>query len=101
MVRNSPREDSDEQDSTKGMSVTRTNVEEVVDMLANAESVVIVPGYGMSTPTGQTDDRYGCRESAIRDFRNDSSLESEKYRLQVRCPPCSWTYAWAMQRPPG
>jgi len=28
------------------MSVTRTNVEEVVDMLANAESVVIVPGYG-------------------------------------------------------
>jgi NAD/NADP transhydrogenase beta subunit len=31
------------------MSVTRTNVEEVVDMLANAESVVIVPGYGQSS----------------------------------------------------
>ena len=35
-------------DSTKGMSVTRTNVDEVVEMLGNAESVIIVPGYGMS-----------------------------------------------------
>jgi len=33
-------------DSTKGMSVTRTNVDEVVEMLGNAESVIIVPGYG-------------------------------------------------------
>jgi NAD/NADP transhydrogenase beta subunit len=30
------------------MTVTRTNIEEVVDMLGNAESVIIVPGYGMS-----------------------------------------------------
>lgn len=30
------------------MSVTRTNVEEVVEMLGNAESVIVVPGYGMS-----------------------------------------------------
>lgn len=28
------------------MTVTRTNIEEVVDMLGNAESVIIVPGYG-------------------------------------------------------
>ena len=35
-------------DSTKGMSVTRTNVEEVVEMLGNAESVIVVPGYGQS-----------------------------------------------------
>lgn len=33
-------------DSTKGMSVTRTNIDEVVEMLGNAESVIIVPGYG-------------------------------------------------------
>jgi len=35
-------------DSTKGMSVSRTNIEEVVEMLGNAESVIIVPGYGRS-----------------------------------------------------
>lgn len=34
-------------DSTKGMSVTRTNIDEVVEMLGNAETVIIVPGYGM------------------------------------------------------
>lgn len=28
------------------MSVTRTNIEEVVEMLGNAESVIVVPGYG-------------------------------------------------------
>jgi NAD(P) transhydrogenase len=33
-------------DSTKGLSVTRTNIEEVVELLGNAESVIIVPGYG-------------------------------------------------------
>ena len=32
------------------MSVTRTNIDEVVEMLGNAESVIIVPGYGMSYP---------------------------------------------------
>jgi NAD(P) transhydrogenase len=32
------------------MSVTRTNIDEVVEMLGNAESVIIVPGYGMSHP---------------------------------------------------
>ena len=30
------------------MSVTRTNIEEVVEMLAGSESVIIVPGYGQS-----------------------------------------------------
>jgi len=30
------------------MTVTRTNIEEVIDMLGNAESVIIVPGYGES-----------------------------------------------------
>jgi NAD(P) transhydrogenase len=33
-------------DSTKGLTVTRTDVTEVVEMLGNAETVVIVPGYG-------------------------------------------------------
>ena len=37
-------------DSTKGMSVTRTNIDEVVEMLGNAESVIIVPGYGKYQP---------------------------------------------------
>ena len=31
-------------DSTKGLSVTRTNVEEVVEMLGGAENVIIVSG---------------------------------------------------------
>lgn len=35
-------------DSTKGLTVTRTNVEEVVEMLSGAESVIIVPGYGVT-----------------------------------------------------
>ena len=33
-------------DKTKGLTVSQTNVDEVVEMLANAETVVIVPGYG-------------------------------------------------------
>ncbi|EIW73382.1 hypothetical protein TREMEDRAFT_70959 [Tremella mesenterica DSM 1558] len=40
-------------DSTKGLSVTRTNVEEVVDMLTSADSVIIVPGYGMAVAKAQ------------------------------------------------
>lgn len=40
-------------DSTKGLSVTKTTVEEVVDMLDGAESVVIVPGYGMAVAKAQ------------------------------------------------
>lgn len=35
-------------DSTRGLTVTRTTVDEVVDLLGNAESVIIVPGYGKS-----------------------------------------------------
>jgi NAD(P) transhydrogenase len=37
-------------DSTKGLTVTRTDVGEVVELLREAESVVIVPGYGASRP---------------------------------------------------
>jgi NAD(P) transhydrogenase len=33
-------------DSTKGLEVTKTSVDEAVEMLNNAESVIIVPGYG-------------------------------------------------------
>lgn len=40
-------------DSTKGLEVTKTNVDEVVDMLQNAETVVIVPGYGMAVAKAQ------------------------------------------------
>ena len=35
-------------DSTKGLSVSRTNVDEVVEMLGNAENAIVVPGYGQS-----------------------------------------------------
>lgn len=31
------------------MTVARTNIEEVVEMLSNAENVIIVPGYGKYT----------------------------------------------------
>lgn len=41
------------EDSTKGLTVSRTNTEEVIDMLANAESVIIVPGYGMAVAKAQ------------------------------------------------
>ena len=40
-------------DTTKGLTVTRTNVDEVVDLLGNAESVIIVPGYGMAVAKAQ------------------------------------------------
>ncbi|TXT07406.1 hypothetical protein VHUM_03126 [Vanrija humicola] len=40
-------------DSTKGLEVTKTSVEEVVDLLQNAETVVIVPGYGMAVAKAQ------------------------------------------------
>jgi hypothetical protein len=33
---------SDKADSTKGLTVTKTSVEEVVEMLGNAENVIIV-----------------------------------------------------------
>lgn len=41
------------EDTTKGKSVVKTNIEEVVDTLQNAESVIIVPGYGMAVAKAQ------------------------------------------------
>lgn len=41
------------EDTTKGKSVVKTNIEEVVDTLSNAESVIIVPGYGMAVAKAQ------------------------------------------------
>lgn len=41
------------EDTTKGKTVVKTNIEEVVDTLQNAESVIIVPGYGMAVAKAQ------------------------------------------------
>ncbi|ORX38067.1 NAD(P) transhydrogenase beta subunit-domain-containing protein [Kockovaella imperatae] len=41
------------EDKTKGLTVTQTNVDEAVEMLNNAESVIIVPGYGMAVAKAQ------------------------------------------------
>lgn len=41
------------EDTTKGKTVVQTNPEEVVDMLKDAESVIIVPGYGMAVAKAQ------------------------------------------------
>lgn len=57
-------------DSTKGMSVTRTNVEEVVEMLGNAESVIVVPGYG--------------QPHAVQAIRNARGLCADRYRYGRR-----------------
>ncbi|ORY26964.1 NAD(P) transhydrogenase beta subunit-domain-containing protein [Naematelia encephala] len=40
-------------DSTKGLTVARTSVDEVVEMLRDAENVIIVPGYGMAVARAQ------------------------------------------------
>ena len=34
-------------------AITKTNVDEAVDMMTNAESIIIVPGYGLAVATGQ------------------------------------------------
>jgi hypothetical protein len=92
-------------DSTKGMSVTRTNIDEVVEMLGNAESVIIVPGYGESHPLIIADIRYGRRQSAVCHFRNGPVTQGEGNQLPIRDSPGCWTNArsgkviWPFQLP--
>ena len=74
-------------DSTKGMSVTRTNIDEVVEMLGNAESVIIVPGYGKSYPLVSADVRDGCRQSTICDLRDGPVTQVKGNQLPIRNPP--------------
>jgi hypothetical protein len=81
-------------DSTKGMSVTRTNIDEVVEMLGNAESVIIVPGYGKSYLLVSAYVRYGCRQSPICHLRNGSVPQGKGNKLPIRDPPCCRTNAW-------
>jgi hypothetical protein len=76
------------------MSVTRTNVDEVVEMLGNAESVIIVPGYGKSYPLVSADIRYGRRQSAICHLRNGPVPQGQGNKLPIRDPPGCWTNAW-------
>jgi len=91
-------------DSTKGMSVTRTNVDEVVEMLGNAESVIIVPGYGKCYGLILADIRYGCRQSAVCHLRNDPVPQGQGNQLPIRDPPGRWKNArtskvtWPFQR---
>lgn len=40
-------------DSTKGLTVSKTSVEDTVEALKDADSVVIVPGYGMAVAKAQ------------------------------------------------
>jgi hypothetical protein len=76
------------------MSVTRTNVDEVVEMLGNAESVIIVPGYGKSYRLILADIRYGCRQSAVCHLRDGPVPQSKGNQLPIRDSPSCRTNAW-------
>jgi len=80
-------------DSTKGMSVTRTNIDEVVEMLGNAESVIVVPGYGMFHPLIPADIRDGRRQSTICHLRDGPVSQGKGNKLSIRNPPCCRTDA--------
>jgi len=83
-------------DSTKGLSVTRTNVDEVVDILTNAENVIIVPGYGELRSKRLAYVRYGRCESPILYKRDGVRPSSARYQVPIRDSSCSRSNAGSM-----
>ena len=60
-------------------TITKTTVDETVEALYNAESVIIVVGYGMAV----------C-ESAVRHFPDYGTSERERRQCALRYSPSGW-----------
>lgn len=79
--------------------ITKTSVDDTVDALLNAESVILVRYLSSEHRTAVDTDRHaiagrwiwhGCGQSAVRYRRRRGDAEVEGHRDALRHPPCGW-----------
>jgi hypothetical protein len=87
-------------------TITKTSVEETVDALANAESVIIVCLLILMNDleSNVTLGRwlwYGSCKSTVCHLRDHQHAQSPRNKRPICHTPSCWKNAWAMQRSPS